>query len=797
MAYVSPMKITPAAAHAGKFWPALAACLSLWVPIPQAQAQKPADWLVPGATVRYTLRLADAPTHGSAGYFVNLPDGGILPGPVPVTTVVRAAEGKVGEPEEIESRLLWHNKESGMSVVFADPGGKGLVHVYVSGRDAPVLWGPDSAIKPSAVLCVDPTQGTLEAAKALAARGTVGTTVHARNKAGLKQAPFSIGGDESGRPRPGSFYLLAHVVTADPGKTWIAPFTVAGEGEVWVDGKRLELEDRIDKWGGTGAYVELGKDPHRVEVFHALDGTGPYASDLRQGGLMYLTWRTPKATMAELGGVRSDKVPMPGTSRMETRVLHEREITRSGSCTLERIDSQSGVPVASVHLRPTFTYWFEGEAPLIIYELEPLASGHPEGTRYTWSLPGGVQVSAPKLRWIFPGFLENKVALAVENDAGRSESVRPFFGFSTVPTSLDNPEHREAFRAACAEMLKAYPTDPDPAASWGDAIWNNVIRTTEMGAGFPLLEQLFTTRWPTVQERLTPAQVSMLQNVYIDMAARRNAEDAAKVVDGLIAASEGTRRDELMLRKAELLMYYLGKRELAEAGLMRLAGEEGEMGEWARIRLGDIAFLNGDLNRATLAYADVENRAREKRNRGSTAVPDGLVTSKLLEPAAAPDPKAEIPDNPPEQPADGGDPEGEGKPANVGVGALLDVSISENVDNLIKGGYLLEAHQALRGWEREFPLSKLSGDFILLESQFYMKLADYGRVRMMLESYCRQIDASSFLPDATRLLIECAKKADTPPAEIRDIIEKVSGNLKFHPVAEELEAFLSANPKDK
>ena len=97
--------------------PCLVACLLAFLAAPQlAPAQRPDDWAVPEATVRFAVRLTEAPTHREAGYFINLPDGGILPGPAPVTTVLPAAGG-----DELESRLLWHNSGSGMSVVFAAP----------------------------------------------------------------------------------------------------------------------------------------------------------------------------------------------------------------------------------------------------------------------------------------------------------------------------------------------------------------------------------------------------------------------------------------------------------------------------------------------------------------------------------------------------------------------------------------------------------------------------------------------------------------------------------------------------
>jgi len=128
-------------------------------------------------------------------------------------------------------------------------------------------------------------------------------------------------------------------------------------------------------------------------------------------------------------------------------------------------------------------------------------------------------------------------------------------------------------------------------------------------------------------------------------------------------------------------------------------------------------------------------------------------------------------------------------------GALQEVSLSENVRSLIEEGYLLEARQGLATWEREFPLSKISSDYILRESALYMKMGDWKRAQPMLEAYCREIDASSYLPDAAAMLITCVTNAKESPESIRDVIEKVKGRLKYHPVAAQLDHFLSTAGK--
>ena len=94
-----------------------------------------------------------------------------------------------------------------------------------------------------------------------------------------------------------------------------------------------------------------------------------------------------------------------------------------------------------------------------------------------------------------------------------------------------------------------------------------------------------------------------------------------------------------------------------------------------------------------------------------------------------------------------------------------------------------------------FRSSKISGDYILRESALYMKMEDWKRAQPMLEAYCREIDASSFLPDAASMLITCVKGNKAPPSSIRELIEKVKGRLKYHPVAAKLDEFLATAGK--
>ena len=111
-------------------------------------------------------------------------------------------------------------------------------------------------------------------------------------------------------------------------------------------------------------------------------------------------------------------------------------------------------------------------------------------------------------------------------------------------------------------------------------------------------------------------------------------------------------------------------------------------------RRGDLALIEGDLNKATSFYADVQNRARTRRNAAPSAQ-GGLVADKLVQggparPAEPERPGLPLPFQNSSKPAGGPDQK---------RGALQEVSLSENARTLIESNFLLEARQALLAWE--------------------------------------------------------------------------------------------------
>ena len=114
------------------------------------------------------------------------------------------------------------------------------------------------------------------------------------------------------------------------------------------------------------------------------------------------------------------------------------------------------------------------------------------------------------------------------------------------------------------------------------------------------------------------------------------------------------------------------------------------------------------------------------------------------------------------------------------LSAIRDVAAAENVRNLIDQNFNWEAWQALRAWEREFPLSKISSDFLICEGKLCMRLGDYARCRALLEAYCEQVDASNYAEEALFMVTDCMTYMKEPKAVVDKYRAMVNKRLEFH-----------------
>ncbi|MEM7392633.1 MAG: hypothetical protein AAF492_09815, partial [Verrucomicrobiota bacterium] len=710
----------------------------------------PKDWHLPKAPIRFALKLNNNPTHNSCGYFVQIPDGGVLPRPYPRSVVVD------GSGKEIKSYALWQNPETGIGIVFEAPKNKKNLYVYFVAAPQLNLWSPSSGLTPSALLCTQPGGSGKSAAAGLGQFGSVSRSVHYRNRPGSGKAPLSVPGDLTGRPGPCALYMLAYLNVADSGSTWVAPLRFDGGAEVRVNGRVLIPKKINEKPGGVGAAFDLPKGLNRFEIFAWAGNSNS------RNGLMTLIWKTPKTTMKELGGQRPSDLRYPGESMWEARPLRNNEIARSGGASVTSAQMKDGGPVARIGLSALENFWLGNEKPLFVYKLNAISSGNPGNTKYTWNFGGGSSVTKPDTTWLFPGLRENTVMLTAESGGKKSVAKVPFWPFTTKKTNMNDARCRENFRQAALDVLEAYPAGVDPTANWGASHWNNLFRNMELGEGQALLNHIFRARWDVVEKKLSPKQRVLLLDIFLDYLPRTAPDMALKWTRDIATKSTDSWESGMMnIRQAEIQLYYKDDPEAAKRALQPiLAKREGDdISEWARIRYADVQFVAGDLNKATKFYGDVQNRAGHEKRKTAVRRPtkpkqpeplrglarskaelerqrsSGLARSKKeldaqrakRQPQNNPTPATPNRRNGRSFELDRNSPVADWK-----MDALVDAAQSETVKNLIEQDFLLEAKQALRQWERSFPLSKISSDYILTEAKLYMALEDWKRAEAIL-----------------------------------------------------------------
>jgi len=759
---------------------ALAACAAAVL----CRAAEPGEWAVKDASIRFVVGLSRAPSHPSAGFFVYLPDGGSLPGPFPETVVLDEA----GNP--LTSAVLWHCKDTGCGLVFQAPKSGETAVIYVRGSKKLKTWTPESGLTPGAILCeVNGTSGKAAALK-LAQLGTVDAKTHFFNQSWSggtwqgRSVPLAM---REWKPGGNAMYLLAYIDVKDPGPTWVAPQSRSGQMEIAIDGKTVAQSKKNEKLGGVGGEVGLTAGLHKLELFgYAPEGTAI--------GPMMFTWRTPKTTVQELGGPRASDLRYPGTPMCESCIIDDERVVRSGDCSLLDIHSRAGV-VASFTVAPDSLFANEGEETLVAYTLKAVTKSNPKDTRYSWSFEQAPNALADgaETHWLFKSDRYGRVTLTAEA-AGRRASMSTIVFFHTdESSSLDDEQTRFTFKRACLAMLKAYPEKVDPTATWDAAMLNNFFRVLDISGGNALLEYIVTQRWDFFKKKLTPERQAVLEDIFLFSLGPRKPQEAVRWASKLGADEfSGGRSAVLRLKGAEVLMYYLNDLDGARRVITPLLGDSGEAGEWAKIRMGDLEFLARNINAATQRYGDVQNRAKatvasvvpkrltalssgptRSHKKTEEPVKEKGADKNKKEPPKVEEPSKYVPIEPPSS-----------LPAWK-LSAIRDVAASENVNVLIEQGFYLEAFQALQSWERMFPLSKISGDYILCEAKLYRALKDFKRARQLLSAYCEQVDISNFLPEAMELNRQCMVDMNEPAEAIEKYKEEIRKRALFGGTPEE------------
>ncbi len=756
-----------------------------------------AEWHVADAPLRATVALQGSPSHSSAGHILVIPDGGILPGSkVDIVT---------GAGAKLKSALLWHSRANGLVVVFGGGSSSDKIYAYISSGKSPI-WTPASGLTPSPYFATDPTIANISAAKALAAMGPVKPTVYFGKMQSYSVNRFSAGyvvNDFSGRPVPYSVYALTHLAISEAGKVFFSPeFGPGASAEVRINGKVIGRNKVHSAWGGVGDHVDLTKGVHICEVFYSC--AKPPAK-LKGSGYMFLRIKLPGEKYKDLDGVWGDKPP-PGCKKGEpqsaSRIIRSSEVVKSGKCKVRGFERKNGMPVASFSVTAMEScFGLADGPPAIVYQLKANAEGNPEDTVYTWKFADGGQSEGTSVVRFFDGFREHKVMLIAESKTGKSSCAIPFYGYTDVSSSLDNSRSRSAFRSAFLGTIRSFPSDKDATAMWSPNMWACFHASQELGKGEALLADILTKRWKQFKARMTEHQQEMLKIKFFQFISYFNTEKAFAWLKQAERATPDMEERKLMkIWMAEVYMYQLNDFEKAKRLLKEVArsGRGSDAAAFAKIRLGDVAFLERDVNMANTYWGAVQNNVdvSEDLLGGKTGGKTLKLASGLRKPKSRAEKEAERKAAARTKQKNKGGFSSAIKSGNTGVpswrqAAVMDTTMATEVISLMEQGFWDEAYVNLHRWERAFPLSKMSGDYIIQDALYYEKTGNVKRARALLVAYCDNVEASAFLANAVGNLLSLMINARDEEKVVKEFCEVMKKRFEFHPLAERLNDMLS------
>jgi TolA-binding protein len=733
-------------------------------------------WAVSDAPLRFDFTVETKPSVPAAGVLAMLPDGGLLPAPAPRPVVLDEA----GKPLEFD--ILWHNPQEGLGLVVAPPPGAAF-SVYV-GRQSRLSRNERAAFTPGPLFYVKLGNASLEAAEHLPGGFPPGrdAIMGQVSDIGQMENPFGPNNHFSG-------WFSAWLQIAKPGRYYLA--TISDEGSLFrIDGKTVaEWPGQHTRQAGAkgqfGGTIELAAGPHQVDYFYFnLEG----ASEAQ------LAWRPPGATNLP--------VLVPASA-----YLH------SGFARLTKVTDKDGGPVAAPQAACESYFWF-GDQPDNLFRLTPrFTERNPSNTVYEWKMDDGLVVKDTNVLWIFEGSEPRAITLTARS-GNRSSTAAWTVKLNTTPAAanVNNLFHRQAYRTALLNRCKAVPPPARPAASWPAGLWQVLVNVVEPFKGQGLFDELFERSRDDMAKALAPADLALMQELFMDNLRYSDKVRAAAWLDTLEKEEKNTdRRREWTLQKIELALYQAADTNLARrtAAELAAAAPGTEAGVLATVRLGDIEALAGRFDEARALYAKAQ--AASPRKAGA------LSTQANAPPAAAPGLARSREDLLRKNPEGGGlarskealdeDRNKKASPAKTAPAAFTRKveawkaeavrggAYYETIRDLLQKGYLREARQELRNWELELPTEKLGGEYPVAEAEFFMAVKDYSRARVILRGYRQAVDVSPFMPKAMGMELDCLQRLGL--AEEADALAKiVLRRFPGHPVADQAKVFRRLSEKD-
>jgi TolA-binding protein len=128
---------------------------------------------------------------------------------------------------------------------------------------------------------------------------------------------------------------------------------------------------------------------------------------------------------------------------------------------------------------------------------------------------------------------------------------------------------------------------------------------------------------------------------------------------------------------------------------------------------------------------------------------------------------------------------------------VRDTAVSENARALIQQERYTEAKAAMDEWEAEFPMSKLSTDYLVVEAKLLMKLGNPKRAARALGEYCKAVDTANYLPEAMVTALACMIEADAPDDKLNEFVTDIKRRFKNHPLGADADGVMARLKKER
>lgn len=699
-----------------------------------------------GAVLRVEAAVVEQPSDRVAGVLVTLPDGGVLP-PPPVGWKVFDSSGR-----ELASVCVWHNPAEGIGLVFEPPSSPSPVTIYLGGP----LPSPSAAaaeLKPSLLLYTRTGGASLEGAQAMANEVPPGRRARMGRVRfiGHRQNPWGPDDDYE------SWYTgWLRVKGAGPTRFC----TISDDGSILkLDGQTIAQWPGIHsrdpgRKGEFGSSVNLRPGFYRVDYFH-FEASGDQEA--------HACWKPPDT--------KSDALPV---TIPESAFLH------SGRAEIRSAISRDGGVPAFWTWSPVSYLWY-GDKPAHVYRFRALlvSTNTPE-VSCEWQLGGGLVVRQPEFLWIIEGHEPVPVTLTVRAGGARSRSTRQVELDTTPPrASVENAQHRLAYRRALLTRCEASPATQRPCAGWSSGLWTLLLQVLEPYRGGALLKAIFERSRPDVLA-LPDADRRSLEDQYVEILRYSDREAAARWLERLEQEEKDPGRKAYWKGRAvEFYLYDMEDtntaRRLAE-NLLAAGGTEA--GRMAALRLGDIERLAGRSDEARSWYARAQDLPRPAPS------PDGEKSTETLPKRRGGRSEPRSVSTELQRSRTVGSP-----PEPWKAQAVRASSYYRTVHNLIEKGAYPEARQTLEEWEQELPLSKLDGDYSLAEAEYFRAIGDLRRALKILQAYRRGVAMSAFLPAVMEKEAECWLTLGRTD-QVRALADRMERQFPGHPASQKVRGWV-------